>query len=622
MMRLQVSRWIRAPLPSALIYVVGVCIGVALVAGVADPRARWGMAGALLALAVVLFVPIRGRLLIPEWLAVVTTFLRRRRRPLVLVCEAPVDVKVLSGIAGVRRDGHTLISAVELTAPPALHTETGSVATPAGAELPLTLVTSMMNQYGLVLDVDIVEAGSHVPPGTAYRTVYSHFVGPRPIIGQRRMWLVLRLDERRNLSQIVQRGPSRQAGPKALATATHRMVKRLQQERIRARALEAEGLEEMTSALLGAVEHAGGQERWSTLQVGSDLVTTYTGHPSMLAEGQRDRWWSWRTEETVTVMRLTTSDHNAVQISALVRYTDQGEARKPLPEAKLVCPTGVQRELFTATIPIGARSFAVETETVGLSAVREVQIPIGPTGQILGQLDDGTAVASSLWDQSASPHRRRVDARLGDELARQLVLRAVVTGAVVAIHTDNRARWDSLVATVADSNRLFYPTAGARTCDIAVFDGRPVTAAPARTVLRLTDPQAAPDDSFSPDLTLAEGPGGLQVQAVLAGQAPVTIEAIRTREEDRYLGLGRGVPAPPRRKVSTAPALSRAPRRQAPSPVAMPGGNGHREADRRRNLAAPQRVPRAQRRHTPEPSPSRPRRDYRPRRDDETPTGS
>lgn len=102
----------------------------------------------------------------------------------------------------------------------------------------------------------------------------------------------------------------------------------------------------------------------------------------------------------------------------------------------------------------------------------------------LGQLDEGTLAAVPLWDQSGSPKRRRIDARAAS-VARQLVLRAVVTGAVVAIHTDDRQRWDGLVATVNDDQRLFYATAGARTSDVAVFDGRTVTTVPTRTVLRL-----------------------------------------------------------------------------------------------------------------------------------------
>jgi hypothetical protein len=225
-------------------------------------------------------------------------------------------------------------------------------------------------------------------------------------------------------------------------------------------------------------------------------------------------------------------------------------------------PTGIQRHLLHAAVPAGDRSLQAGTPTTALAAVASVKVPIGPSGQILGQLDEGTLVAVPLWDQSGNPKRQRIDARVGVAVARQLVLRAVVTGAVVAIHTDDRQRWQGLVATVNDDQRLFYATAGARTCDIAVFDGRTVTTVPARTVLRLLGDEHAGGGA---DMTIVEGPGQV-LDVTIAGSDPVTLWAIRTREEDRYLGLGLDQIPQPRRQVSTAPALTRTPRRPAPPP--------------------------------------------------------
>lgn len=647
------GRWIRIPMISALVYGIGVWVTVAFTLAKALPV--WAAVMILVVAAVALFIPIRGRVVLVEWLAVVWSFLKHRRQPLPPELTPATEINVISGNAGVRWDGQTLVAAVEVGPKLALTTESGG-RTVSGSELPLSLVVSLMTQYGLDIDIDVVEAGCHVPPGTAYRTVYAQSVGPRPLVGQRRTWLVLRLNALSNLDSIVERGPSRSAGPKALAAAAHRTVQRLQQEQIRAHALSAEDLDAMGDVLLAPVGAVDNQEKWSYIRSGPNFITTYVGSPESLAHGQFDRWWSWRTEETVTVIRLTGAGGVAdVQVGVLIRYVHHGKAYKPLAEARLSRPTGIQRQMLDAGLPSGDRALEARVPTVAFPAVRDVRVPIGPSGQILGQLDEGTLAAVPLWDQSGSPKRRRIDARVGVEVARQLVLRAVVTGAVVAIHTDDRQRWEGLVATVNDDQRLFYATAGARTCDIAVFDGRTVTTVPARTVLRLLGPDTAAGGA---DMTLVEGPGQVLEVSIEDGE-PITVWTIRTREEDRYLGLGGENVAQPRRVVSTAPVLTRTPRRHAapapanprrsapapapappapapappvwapapakqtgwaPAPAepaashfgraeAKPNGNG-----RHRDLGAPQRVPRSQRTSEtpPPPAPRRPPRNYRP----------
>jgi type VII secretion protein EccE len=652
------GRWIRLPLGSAISYALVTSVVVAFAVGKA--LAIWVAATILVLIAILLFVPIRGRVILLEWPAVVWAFLRRRRQALPPVLPAAVDINVISGEAGIRWDGDTLVAAVEVAPNLALtreasgHSQTESV-------LPLALVASLMTQYGLVIDIDVVSSGRHVPPGSAYRTVYSQFVGPRPLVGQRRTWLVLRLNAIVNLDGIVERGPSRVAGPKALAAAAHRVAQRLQQERIRAAALSADELDAMARAILEPVGASENREKWSVVRSGPNFITTYIGHAGMLADGQLDRWWSWRTEDQVTTIRLTGAGTpggiDDIQVGVAVRYVHHGKAHRPLPEAKLALPTGTQRELLEAALPGGDRSLAAVMPTTNFSAVASVAVPIGPSGQILGQLEDGTLVAVPLWDQSGNPKRQRIDANVGVEVAHQLVLRAVVgTGAVVAIHTDDRQRWEGLVATVNDEQQLFYATAGARHCDIAVFDGRTVTTVPARTVLRLLGPGSIAGGA---DMTITEGAGQV-LEVAIAGAAPVTLWAIRTREEDRYLGLGYNEMAP-RRVVSTAPAVTRTPRRAtAPAPVeppwpaeprrvvrassngepvpvaaepvgALPGqppaaaqtwgtgtpggvanGNGDR-GGRHRDLGGPQRTPRPQRATTTPPAaePRRPRRDFK-----------
>lgn len=617
---------IRIRMASALVF--GVAVWVTIAFTVAKVLPGWKAGVIVLGVAVTLFIPLRGRVVFVEWLVVLWSFLKHQRRPLPPKLTPATEINVISGNAGVRWDGQTLVAAVEVSPKLALTTEAGG-RTDSGSELPLSLVASLMSHYGLDIDIDIVEAGCHVPPGTAYRTVYSQFVGPRHLVGQRRTWLVLRLNAITNLERIVERGPSRSAGPKALAAAAHRVVQRLQQAQIRAYALSAKDLDAMGDVLMAPVGQVDNQEAWSYIRSGPNFITTYTGNPELLAQGQFDRWWGWRTEETVTVIRLTGSGASAgVRVAVLVRYVHHGKAYKPLAEAKLSRANGIQRHMLDAGLPGGDRSLEATMPTVRFAAVRDVRVPIGPSGQILGRFDEGTLAAVPLWDQSSSPKRRRIEARVGVEVARQLVLRAVVTGAVVALHTDDRQRWEGLVAAVNDEQRLFYATAGARTCDIAVFDARPVTTVPARTVLRLLGPEAIAGGA---DMTLVQGPGQA-LKVTIADAEPITVWTIRTREEDRYLELGSDDVVQPRRVVATAPVLTRTPRRPAASaPASTRGaepawapaaeapaesgiaGAGANGTDRHRDFPVPQRIPRSRRSSdVVPPATRRPPRNYRP----------
>lgn len=651
--RVQAHRagWLRVSLPSALVFTLVVCALVPTTTGPDGPGLLvWSSVLIGLVAFVALFVPIRGRVLLVEWIAVVLAFWRRRKRPLVDELPPAKDVHAIAGVAGVRWDGYTLVSAVEIAAAPALTFEAGGRAVTDGV-LPLDLVVSLMRHYDLSLDIDVVSAGRHVPSGSAYRTVYSEIVGPRPLIGQRRTWLVLRLDAKENLDEIVARGPSASAAPKALVSATHRVVQRLQQERIRAYALSAEDLDELAAILVKPVGAVGNRERWGTVESGPNYISSYVGDPAMLNGEQLDRWWSWRTEDAVVMLRLSgmrAGSHAGpdappntgnVTVGSVVRYVTHGKAYRPLAGSNLALPTGVQRLMLMAPLPGGDRSLQVAVPSINVSELGDLNIPIGPSGQLLGQSDDGAMVTVPLWDQSGQPQRRRIEARVSAELAQQLVLRAVVTGAVVGIHTNARPQWDNLVAAVGDSSRLFYATAGAFACDIAVFDGRPVTTVPARTVVRLLEPAntRVPAAVGGADLVITEVDG--QLLEVSVGSAePQRVRIIRSREEDRYLGHAEPA-AVPRRSVSTEPALSRtvrqpqpakppeppepleppppparevAPVPAAPEPAAATEPTPSPSGGRHRNIAGPQRVTRTPRSEgaSRQPRSARPRRQF------------
>ncbi|MHC9295452.1 type VII secretion protein EccE [Mycobacterium sp. LTG2003] len=534
---------------SALVLVLTLCTVVPLVAG---RQLSPLLGGAIVAAAsLMLFARIDRRTLVPDWVLVIAAHLRRRRRPIGRL-PAAADVTVLAGKAGIRWQGETLVAAVEV-APALALTREGDDEPTTSNVLPLDMVVGFTQQYGLDLNIDVVSAGEHVPVGSAYRTVYSQFVGSRPFVAQRRTWLVLRLNAVDNLDGIAARGPSRRSAPRALATAAYRVVQRLGEQRIRAHALSGAELDNLSDVLLNGVAMDGCDERWSTIRTDATYVTTYVADPTEISTIQLHRWWAWRTEHTTVTIRITSGP----RIGALVRYATLGNVQRP-PTGVLTAPAGVQGPLLQAALPGGDVSLAADipSATYG-EALRDIQVPIGPAGQILGH-DDGAMVAVSLCDHSGRPERLRVDAGVDLLFAHQLVLRAVVTGSVVGLHAADRTRWDTLVASVNDPRRLFFATAGARDCDIAVFDATPVTTVPARTVLTLSDGQLSPNTVA--DLVLTQRDRS-KVTVAVRHRPPVEVTVVRTREEDRYLGIDDRT-AQPRRVVRTDPVLTRSPRRR------------------------------------------------------------
>lgn len=562
--------WLRVHLVSAVLYSLLV---TALVCVVLAGAPWWSGALGALAAAILLFIPMGGHTVLPGWIKTLWSFLGRRNKP-TATPPAAVQTTAISGAGGVVADGFTLVAAVEVADALDLTFEAGDKGQRALTSnvVSVKLVASWLRQYGLIFDIDILSEGQQVPPGTVYRTTYSQTVGPRAFIAQRRTWIILRLDTFDNLKGINRRGTVSSAGRKALTTAAARVVQRLREHQIRAYVLSQRQLDALGEQLHAPVAGRRTVERWKTISNENTYTTTYVVDPQSLSDAQVDQWWSWRTEQTVTVIRLRAGDGDSVHISALVRYVTLGEAEKPQNDA-LTALGASQRDLLYATLPFGdqCKGNVVVPHAV-LEEIGDIRVPIGPAGQILGvgvEEHDGALVAASLADHSGNPEQRRIEARVSLSAIHQLVLRSIVTGSTVAIYTDDQNRWNSLVAAVGDTTRLFFGAGGAKESDIAVLDHKSLPVVPARTIVKL-DSERPFDDTGAALRIDQEGEQPVITVRVrrhhLSGhrdrfQDPVTIRLFRHESEKRFLGIVDTSGPQPRRQLSTEPVTSRALRR-------------------------------------------------------------
>lgn len=591
--------WLRVHFVSAMFF----SLLISALAGVVIAGAPW-WAGALGAIstAVLLFIPIGGHTVLPGWIKTVWSFLRRRKQP-ASTPPAATQAESISAACGVITDGFTLVAAIEVADEVDMTFEAGDKGQRALTSnvLSVKLVASWIRQYGLTFDIDILSDGQQVPAGTAYRTTYAQTVGARALPAKRRTWIVLRLHTFDNLKSINRRGPVNSSARKSLVSGAARVVQRLREHQFRAYALSQTQLDALAAQLNAPVAGRRTVEHWKTISNENTFTTTYVVNPDSLSDAQVDQWWSWRTEQTVTVIQLRAGDGDSVNISALVRYVTLGEAEAPQNEALMVLGAS-QRDLLRATLPFGDQCKGnVVVPHTSLEGLGDIRVPIGPAGQILGVgvgEHDGALVAASLADHSGNPQQRRIEAKISLLAAHQLVLRSIVTGSTVAIYTDEHSQWNSLVAAVGDPTRLFFGAGGAKESDIAILDHKTMPVVPSRTIVKL-DRKNEFDDPGAVMRIEQEGDQPLITVRVrrrqLSGhrdrfQDPVTIRLFRHESENRFLGIVDTSGPQPRRQLSTEPVTSRAPRRPQPTPAAV-GGPQPPAGPRRRPAPEQQPVP-------------------------------
>ncbi len=556
--RLEVSPAIRRArrrvrLDFDLVHVMTWAVLTSLAIAALSTRLPWwalaliGIGSALLA-----FLALRGRVA-SRWIRDGIRFLRRRRRPIDSLAGETMDVEG----AGVRTgDGYVLVAAIEL-APVLAETRLHGDRAITNGTVPLELLASMMTQYGIEVDIDVVSTGCRVPEGPAFRASYAQSIRFYSAMAQRSTWLLLRMDMQRSLDGIVGRGPSKVAAPRALAAAARRLEQRLHERQLRARVLTAEELSALDEALLpGRLDESS--ESWRQVRFGPKFSTSYIVDPLQLSTAVLDRLWSVDSDATTVALQLRKGPRGQVQISGLVRYETavvSPESRDPA----LLHVAGEQRGLLQVTRAGGASSVRA-LPAAALGRLDAVDIPIGPAGPVWGRSGDD-AIALPLHDATPVPETLQIEFRTALAIAQLVLLRAVGAGASVEVRTARPDAWVDLRNTIAEPRR-FSIAAGNDAqphADITVYDGIEVVAVPSRTMLVLGPAEGS--QLSSPDVIVA-GARADAVQVIVRGNTAMVIDLAPTSEELRYIGAVHARPVPP-------------PAREAPPrPVAPPAPRG------------------------------------------------
>ncbi|MEU7632242.1 type VII secretion protein EccE [Nocardia sp. NPDC049220] len=466
------------------------------------------------------------------------------------------DVEVAAGVCGINEADTTLVAMIQLAPNLDLPTVISDRTLYTEDTIPVDLLHPMLDHFGIAVDIDIVTTGQRVRSTGSYSMLYDQLIGSHPVVGDRLTWLVVRLDQERNLAALSKRGPCSIAAPKALATAAHRIAGRLRERGIAAHALPASALRDATRLLHAGVELSDLRETWSSLEssVPGRCVTSFLIDWTRLDGVGLDDCWTWNRGRTTLVVSL--SDDTAGP-RAIVRFIGPAVTTEPPDYLRLL--GGNQSAALLASLPTGSSVRALRSAESGSDIapddlIADLTIAIGPNGQILGAISGQPrhTLALPLFDPARyNPRRRTIDVHAMLPVAQQIILRAMVVGADVEIHSARPDSWRQLVAAVGDPRSLRLaerggagPEAGGATdgevpATIAVFDHMPLRASSAQTTVTISEPGGPRRRSVD----LAINQVSATAVDVSIPMRTVRVDLIEPRGETRYFDSVDGPPA-------------------------------------------------------------------------------
>ncbi len=392
---------------------------------------------------------------------------RRRRRT---DPPAPsVDIPHGASLYGVRipdRIDGDAITMVEVTGQaysPTLLTGSATALTPN--RLPLDALTALLDQPGGIKlsGIDIVSSGLRVRRGTGYPPLYSTLLADRPAAGQRRTYLVVRLD----IANSVRGLAYRSTVGAAAAAATERIINALLQRGVRAKPLTAKDIDiamvdlganlavvpteaEPDNAPVAAriPTPVPPTETWKSIQAHPGYLTSYYFSPEDITTNTLNQMWALRSDAVVQTVSLTKrrphrlgerdqGTEGGVWVSALVRVNDPQEPTQP-PTLYLNPLPGNQGPAAIRSAPLPRTFDALPARPLDASPL---ELPVGSSGVLIGTTQRGDLLLLSLTDPDQAT---RIALHTGMPYACQLLVRAAAVGERIAIYTDKPARWRQL----------------------------------------------------------------------------------------------------------------------------------------------------------------------------------
>ncbi len=496
--------------------VVGVEMA-ALAAIVVFPPNRmswWPTAAVAVAAIALLMVTVYRRNTV-SWAVDRVRWRRRRRRtenpaPAVDIPHgaALYGVRVPDGFAG---EAITMIEVTGQAYSPTLLTGSATALTPN--RLPLEALTELLDQPGGIrlAGIDVVSSGLRVRRGTGYPPLYSTLLADRPAAGQRRTYLVVRLDVAKSVRGLAYRSTVGAAA----AAATERIVNALLQRGVRAKPLTARDIDAALVDLGASLAVVPAEaepdnapvgpriptpvaptEAWKSIEAHPGYLTSYYFSPEDITTNTLNQMWALRSDavvQTISLAKKRGPTEGGACVSAMVRVNDPQAPTTP-PTLYLNPVPGHQGPAATRSAPLPRRFDALPARPLDASPL---ELPVGSSGVLVGTTQRGDLLLLSLTDPDQAT---RVAMHTGMPYACQLLVRAAAVGERIAVYTDTPARWRQLEQPLIAVVDRRHPPEFVPTIIVSDRAGGPPPAGLASTVVTIGDaePNAPrPDLSFT-----------------------------------------------------------------------------------------------------------------------------
>ena len=430
---------------------------------------------------------------------------------------AAVDIPHGASLYGVRVpdgfDGEaiTMIEVIGQAYSPTLLTGSATALTPN--LLPMDALTGLLDQPGGIrlAGIDVVSSGLRVRRGTGYPPLYSTLLADRPAAGQRRTYLVVRLDVANSVAGLAYRSTVGAAA----AAAAERILNALLQRGVRANALTAKDLDaalvELGAGLAVAAESGPDEaavgtrtptpvaptEAWKSVEAHPGFLTSYYFSPEDITTSTLNQMWALRSDAVVQTISLTKKrgpTEGRPWVSALVRVNDPQAPTRP-PTLYLNPLPGHQGPAAARSAPLPRRFDAIPARPLDAAPL---DLPVGSSGVLVGTTQRGDLLLLSLTDPDQAT---RIALRTGMPYACQLLVRAAAVGERIAIYTDQPARWRQLEQPLIAVVDRRHPPEFVPSIIVSDRTAGPPPAGLASTVITIGD---AERNAPSPDLAFTQ----------------------------------------------------------------------------------------------------------------------
>lgn len=464
---------LRALLPSEVVAAAG---GL----GLLWSGAPWQAAAAVAAILLLAGTVTVKRHSAAGWLALGWQWLWRRKKVISAALPAPVDTDFDGSAVGVRLHAGTLTSMIAVAG--SAHTPTFLERTRTASTtntVPMSVLAPLVEQFGLAVSIEVVAAGQRRAMTGSYAALYEKIIGTRPVAAQRRAWLIVRVDVVKSIRGLT----TRKSLLSAMAAATERIARQLDESGCRARPCTADDILDAERVLLGPGS-ADVEDRWTNIQSASGSVATYVVQAKDLPERPIERLWIMHANAVAHSVHLKPTE-TGPQMAVSVRIEMVQHKNFDVPAVFSRIP-GEQGKALRA-----ARASAERVPHLEYRPAIDLNLHAGPSGVLLGRtVDDKTPFLLPLTDPLRST---TVSVAANPTLVRQYVLRAEGTGERIAVYTPNPMAW----ANVGRSSRIWIaPTPHTEPpgpVTMVVADGVQAPAIAASTVIDVDPVLAAPE---------------------------------------------------------------------------------------------------------------------------------